>query len=73
VSAKKKYRITIWQKGNVNLEHGEYWVRHDQLELTRAQAVLLEHIGYGVGYRGTWCGNKMRPVNGRMVSVETLE
>lgn len=67
------YRITVWEKGSIDTANGEYWVRHDTSRLTRRDALLLKRFASGVGFRGDWCPNRMRLVNGRLVAVELLE
>ena len=73
MAARKRYRLTVWEKGGVHQAvTGDYWVRHDQLNLTRREANLLQRVVLDLGYKGRWCPNVLRPVNGRMVSVEEL-
>jgi hypothetical protein len=72
MTSRSRHVVTIWEKGTVDPAHGDYWVRVNKYEITRAQGRLLQALAYDVGYRGTWCAHRIRPINGRLVSVDEI-
>lgn len=72
MSARKRYRITTWQRQTNHAPEPDYWIRREVFEVTGKEGRLLGAVAGAVGLPWDWCNNKMHEVNDRMVAVETL-